>query len=283
MKVTGMQSLVGEGGSRTLAPATAEYGNRRESERRFRVLGIGVDVLQIPNAVDQMSRWIDGAEAGRYVAVTGMHGMVESYRNPRMKRALRAADLVVPDGMSLVWLGRWNGFRLRRRVYGPELMWEFCRKTRHRGFRHFLFGGLPGVAGELADRMADTFPGLNVVGTYTPPFREGNEPEPESVLDRINRTAPDILWVGLSTPKQEIWMHENRGRLNVPVLVGVGAAFDFHTGRVRQSPVWMREHGLEWLWRLLQEPRRLWRRYLLGGGQFVLLVGMEFFGFKKFD
>ena len=251
--------------------------------RHFRVLGVRVDAVQIPDVVALMQRWIAERERSHAVAVTGMHGVSEAQRHPDFKRILNAADLVVPDGMPLVWVGRLRGHALRRRVYGPELMLEFCARTRGGRYRHYFYGGAPGVADRLAETLANRFPGLNVVGTDCPPFRPLDASETAEARRRIRDARPDVVWVGLSTPKQERWMHENRAHLDVPVLVGVGAAFDLNTGRVRQAPRWMREHGLEWSWRLGQEPRRLWRRYLLNGPSFAWNVGLELAGLRRFD
>src|SRR4029077_12080805 len=217
-------------------------------------------------------------EASRYIAVTGMHGVMEARHDPRFKRVLAEADLVVPDGMPLVWIGKLRGYVLQRRVYGPELMLEFCRKTANIGWRHFFYGGDAGVAEGLVESLAKSCPGIQIAGTYCPPFRPLTVEEDAQIVDAIHLAAPDVLWVGLSTPKQEMWMREHRDRLGVPVMVGVGAAFDFLSARKRQAPKWMREHGLEWLFRVLQEPRRLWRRYLVDGAKFVFLVGLELLG-----
>ena len=241
-----------------------------------------VDAVEIPDVVAQMERWIGERRGSHYIAVTGMHGVTEAQHDAALKEVLNSADLVVPDGMPLVWLGRWRGYALRRRVYGPELMLEFCRATASKGYRHFFYGGAPGVAGELAGRLRRQFPSLQVVGTYSPPFRPVTPEEDAQVAHMICEARPDVLWVGLSTPKQERWMSEHRDRLDAPVMVGAGAAFDLNTGRVKQAPRWMREHGLEWFWRLLAEPRRLWRRYLIGGAEFVWLVALELLGLKKF-
>lgn len=241
----------------------------------YPVLGVPIDVVRVSDVVVSMEGWISEGGRGRYVAVTGMHGVSEAQRSAGVRDALAAADLVVPDGMPLVWLARLHGHRLRRRVYGPELMETFCRETASRGYRHYFYGGAPGVARDLAERFERRFPGLRVAGWYTPPFRTLTEDERREVCGRINDARPDVLWVGLSTPKQELWMHGNRDLVEVPVMVGVGAAFDIHTGRVRQAPRWMQEHGLEWSWRLAHEPRRLWRRYLLGGPRFVFGVARE--------
>lgn len=246
----------------------------------FQVLGVRVDAVQIADVVGQMEHWIQERNPGRFIAVTGMHGVSEALHDPSFRAVLNAADLVVPDGMPLVWLGRWHGHTLRRRVYGPELMETFCRRTAG-GYTHFLYGSTGGVLERMVEVLVHGY-GNRVVGTYSPPFRALTGEERKDILGRIRKAKPDVLWVGLSTPKQERWIAENRDRLGVPVLVGVGAAFDFQTGEVRQAPRWMRENGLEWLFRLLVEPRRLWRRYLINGSQFVWNVALEIVGIKKF-
>ena len=249
----------------------------------FRVLGVRVDAVQIPDVVGIMERWIVARDGCHYIAVTGMHGVTEAQHDPAFKAVLNSADLVVPDGMPLVWLGRSSGYRLRRRVYGPELMLAFCERAAHKGYRHFFYGGAEGVPDALAEKLRTTFPGLQVAGTISPPFRALAPDENRELVDLINRARPDVLWVGLSTPKQERWMHANRGALRVPAVVGVGAAFDLNSGRAKQAPVWMRENGLEWSFRLMQEPRRLWRRYLVYGSEFALLAVLEKLGLKRFD
>ena len=251
--------------------------------RTFSVLGVHVNAVQIPAAIAQMERWIEARDATTYVAVTGMHGVSVSRREPAFRAVLNGAGMVVPDGMPLVWIGRLRGFSLRRRVYGPELMLEFCRATAARGLRHYFYGGAPGVADTLAARMAERFPGLIVAGTCSPPFRPLTPEEDAAIVAHINESNADIVWVGLSTPKQERWMHQHRTQLHVPVLVGVGAAFDMHAGRLKQAPPWMRENGLEWLYRLVQEPRRLWHRYIVLGSQFVFAASLELTGLKRFD
>ena len=249
----------------------------------FGVLGVRVDAVQIPEVVVRMEEWIARREGCHYIAVTGMHGVTEAQHDGEFKDILNAAGLVVPDGYPLVWLGRRNGFpQLKRRVYGPELMAAFCEQTAAKGYRHFLYGGAPGVAEELAVRFAARHQGLAVAGTYSPPFRPLTPEEDREVIAKIEQSRPDIVWVGLSTPKQERWMFEHRERLRVPVLVGVGAAFDFHTERAAQAPEWMRENGLEWLFRLVKEPRRLWRRYLVYGSEFAVLVMLESLGLRRF-
>jgi len=246
------------------------------------VLDVRVDAVQIPDVVGRMEEWIAWREGCRYIAVTDMHSVMEAQHDAQFKDILNSAELVVPDGYPLVWLGRRKGFRqMRRRVYGPELMLQFCAASASKEYRHFFYGGAPGVAEELARRFAEQFPGLIVAGSFCPPFRALTTEEDEAAIAAIERSRADIVWVGLGAPKQERWMFEYRDRLNVPVLVGVGAAFDFHTGRIAQAPAWMGNHGLEWLFRLLNEPRRLWRRYLVYGTEFAALVLLELLGLKK--
>lgn len=247
----------------------------------FEVLGVRVDAVQIPDVVLQIEEWIAERTKCRWIAVTGMHGVTEAQHDPRLKTILNAADLVVADGFPLVWLGRRKGFALRRRVYGPEAMLTFCEATAQKGYRHFFYGGEPGVADALAKKLAKQLPGFVAAGTFCPPYRPLTPEENCQVLATIERARPDVIWVGLSTPKQERWMSEYCERLSPCVLVGVGAAFDFLSHRKKQAPRWMRENGLEWLFRLLQEPRRLWRRYLIGGTEFAFLVALESLGLRK--
>ncbi len=247
----------------------------------FRVLGVRVHVVQIPDVIRQIEEWIALRANGRFIAVTGMHGVSESLDDPNLRQILNTADLVVPDGMSLVWVGRLRGCDLPRRVYGPELMESFCAATGSR-YRHFFYGGGPGVAERIAAAEHGRY-GIQVAGTYTPPFRPLTQDEEREVAELVEKSRADVLWVGLSTPKQERWMYDHRGSLNVPVMAGVGAAFDLNSGNLVQAPRWMRENGLEWLFRVLAEPRRLWRRYLIKGSKFVWYVGLEMCKIRKIN
>ncbi len=240
-----------------------------------------VNAVQIADVISLMERWIRERRTGQYVAVTGMHGLTEARQDPRFRDVLDAADLVVPDGMPLIWLGRRHGHTLERRVYGPELMQSFCHRTGPR-YRHFFFGGAPSVPERLAKTFQHRY-GIRVAGAYSPPFRPWEEREAEEIVAQIQNSSPDVVWVGLGTPKQEYWIFAQRDRLRIPVMVGVGAAFDFATGRVKQAPPWMREHGLEWLFRLMHEPRRLWRRYLIYGCEFAWNASLELLNVKKFE
>ena len=246
----------------------------------FTVLGVRVNAIQIPGVVETLRQWIRDRGPARFVAVTGMHGVMEARQSPEFRRVLADADLVVPDGMPLVWMGRFHGLDLRRRVYGPELMETFLRETKD-AYRHFFYGGAEGVADQLAAVLQEKF-GIQVAGTWCPPFRPLSAAEESEVVTRIEESKADVVWIGLSTPKQERWMHAHRN-LKVPVMIGVGAAFDFHTGRAVQAPRWMRENGLEWLFRLLSEPRRLWRRYIILGSKFGWNVTLQLLGWRDFS
>jgi N-acetylglucosaminyldiphosphoundecaprenol N-acetyl-beta-D-mannosaminyltransferase len=265
-----------------MSVAMKASGETNETIKSFRVLGVRVDVVQIADTIRILESWIKDRGPARYVAVTGMHGVSEAQRDPAFKNALGTADLVVSDGMPLVWLGRVRGFSgMKRRVYGPELMETFCRQTGGK-YRHFFYGGAAGVADMLAKVEQERY-GIQVAGTYCPPFRRLTPDEETEVQAIIEEAAPDVLWIGLSTPKQETWMYEHREKISVPVMLGVGAAFDLNTGRLKQAPSWMRENGMEWLFRLLAEPGRLWRRYLINGSGFVRDVCLEFLGVKTFE
>jgi N-acetylglucosaminyldiphosphoundecaprenol N-acetyl-beta-D-mannosaminyltransferase len=241
------------------------------------VLGVHVSAVDMEMALETIQSWIARAER-HYVCVSGVHGLMESHRDPGLRRIHNAAGLVTPDGMPLVWLCRLMGFSHVRRVYGPDLMLALSDRSVIPGYRHFYYGGAPGVVETLAVRMQQRFPGLRVVGTYSPPFRPLTPAEDDQIVARINASGADIVWVGISTPKQERWMAEHLGRLRSRVMIGVGAAFDFHAGVKEQAPYWMQRSGLEWLYRLRQEPRRLWRRYLINNPYFLCLMLLQLLG-----
>jgi N-acetylglucosaminyldiphosphoundecaprenol N-acetyl-beta-D-mannosaminyltransferase len=208
--------------------------------------------------------------------------VMESKRDKQLRRIHNDAGLVTPDGMPLVWLSRLHGHDHAERVYGPDLMLALCEHSLSKGYKHYFYGGGEGVHERLAKNLQQRFPGLRVVGGYSPPFRSLTREEDEQVAQSINAADPDIVWIGLSTPKQERWMAEHVGRLTAPVLIGVGAAFDFHSGLKKQAPRWMQRGGLEWLFRLATEPGRLWRRYLVNNPLFVLLVLQQALGLKRY-
>jgi len=250
--------------------------------QRVNILGVGVSAVNMQTTLDIIDGWIARRESN-YVCVTGVHGVMESQRDEELRRIHNAAGLVTPDGMPLVWLSHLKGFRHVERVYGPDLMPALCERSVAKEYRHFFYGGAEGVPEQLAKVLSHRFPGLVVTRTYSPPFRPLTPEEDEEIVQMINEANPDIVWVGLSTPKQERWMAKHVGRLVAPVLIGVGAAFDFHTGRKPQAPRWMQRSGLEWLFRLLTEPRRLWRRYLVNNPIFVTLVLLQALGLRRYS
>src|SRR5258708_19404900 len=217
------------------APEDAQPRKLVRSYPSYHQLGGRVNAVQITDVIETVEEWIACHSGAQYIAVTGMHGMTEAYRDPDFKRVLNQAGLVVPDGMPLVWLARYHGFKLKRRVYGPELMLKFCEATAQKGYRHFFYGGGEGIARLLETALKRRFPHLVVAGTYTPPFRPLTPQEETEIVDVLAQAQPDILWVGLSTPKQEKWMHAHR-HLPVPAMIGVGAAFDLNAGRLKQAP-----------------------------------------------
>ena len=239
-------------------------------DTRVDVLGVPISAITLDAAVDRVTAWVESG-AREYVCVTGVHGVVECQRDPALLEVHRRAGMVTPDGMPMVWSGRWAGAEIER-VYGPDLMLALCERASRRRWGVFLYGGREGVPERLAERLVARYPGLRIVGTLSPPFRPLTEDEDEAAVAAINAAAPDLVWVGLSTPKQERWMADHVGRLRTGVLLGVGAAFDIHAGVVRQAPRWMQRAGLEWLFRLLVEPGRLWRRYLRSNPRFVVSI-----------
>lgn len=247
----------------------------------YNVLGVPVHCVQMSDVIAEMESWINGREQTHYIAITGMHGVSESRKDPHFREVLKSASLVVPDGMPLVWLARWHGHPIGRRVCGSDLMEAFCKQTGSR-YRHFFYGGATGVAEDLAKNLRERH-NIAVAGTYTPPFRPLTDAEENDVVARVQAAAPDVLWVGLSTPKQERWMYDHRAKFLVPVMLGVGAAFDFNSGKLERAPTWMGNTGLEWLFRLLVEPKRLWKRYLVTIPSAIWSVSLEMFHLKKFD
>jgi N-acetylglucosaminyldiphosphoundecaprenol N-acetyl-beta-D-mannosaminyltransferase len=235
------------------------------------------DVLGIPLAITDYEHtlaWIDEAVATgarEYICVAAVHTVMAAQEDPALRAAVLGASFTVPDGQPLVWAMNLLGRDLRSRVYGPDLMDRACARAAQSGRRFYLYGGRnQGALAQLTRALRLRHPGLRIVGGQAPPFRELTEAEEEAVAHDINRSGADVVWVGIGVPKQEKWMARMRGRLDAPVLVGVGAAFDFHAGLVPQAPQPLQRLGLEWAFRLWQEPRRLWRRYLRYNPRFVV-------------
>jgi N-acetylglucosaminyldiphosphoundecaprenol N-acetyl-beta-D-mannosaminyltransferase len=239
---------------------------------RVDVLGVGISVVSMETAVREIIRWIENGER-RYVCVTGVHGVMESQDDPELMGIHNESGLTLPDGMPMVWAGRFAGARGMARVYGPDFMLAVCKLAAERGWASFFYGGAPGVPDLLARRLRERFHGLRVAGTFSPPYRALSDEEQAEVVDRINSSGADLVWVGLSTPKQERWMAANVDRVRAPaVLVGVGAAFDLHAGLRRDAPGWMGSLGVHWLYRLAQEPRRLALRYVENNPRFAASI-----------
>ncbi|MCW5559998.1 MAG: WecB/TagA/CpsF family glycosyltransferase [Verrucomicrobiae bacterium] len=228
---------------------------------RVNVLGVGISVLNLETVVDVLQQALAAGRRG-YVTVTGVHGVIESQDDEALRGIHNASLLSTPDGMPMVWMGRLAGHRSMGRVYGPDLMERVFEWSRVSGVTHYFYGGNTGVAQELKLKLEQRFPGLRVVGTFTPPFRPLNEEERRALAEDVARARPDFFWVGLSTPKQERFMAEYLPQLSdARILLGVGAAFDFFTGRVVQAPRWIQRSGFEWLYRMSRDFKRLWPRY----------------------
>jgi N-acetylglucosaminyldiphosphoundecaprenol N-acetyl-beta-D-mannosaminyltransferase len=243
---------------------TAELtGTSLSRHARVDVLGIHVSVTDMDDTVETFDRWIARDER-QLVCVSDMNALLQARADERLTALYNTSGLTLPDGMPLVWAGRKAGFDRMARVCGPDLLERVMAEAAERGWSQYFYGGADGVAEQLRDTFVARHPGLEVAGFHCPPYRELSAQEDAEIVDRINAAKPDIVWVGLGAPKQERWMAEHRDRLDAAILIGVGAAFDFHTGRVDRAPLWMQRSGLEWSYRLAKEPRRLWRRYLLG-------------------
>ena len=248
---------------------------------RVNVLGVGVSIINLQTALGAITEAVHERRKG-YICVTGVHGVMEAQTDEAFRKILNQAFLCTPDGMPMVWVGRARGHRTMGRVYGPDLMLDVCAWSEKNPCRHFFFGGAAGVAELLRERLMARFPNLQVVGCHTPPFRPLNAEEKAQLRNIVNNARPDVLWVGLSTPKQERFMAEFLPYLDVTLMIGVGAAFNFHAGLVKQAPYWMQRSGVEWFYRLCQEPRRLAGRYLRNNPLFLLKIAGQFVGLQKY-
>ena len=259
---------------------------------RVNVLGVGISPVNLDIAEDLIFNAIDSCQQG-YVGVTGVHGVSEAQNDSKFKDILNNTFINTPDGMPMVWYARLYGFEKVSRVYGPDLMLNICARSVDRKVKHFFYGGGEGVADLLKEKLEKKFPGIEIVGTYTPPFRPLTNDEEIEVRNLINNSGAHCVWVGLSTPKQEKFMSGFLNRFGAnesgdsslkgpKVFFGVGAAFDFHAGLIPQAPNWMQQSGLEWLYRLYKEPKRLWKRYLKNNPLFLFRALLQIFGVKKY-
>lgn len=223
------------------------------------VLGTKFNLVSYEDVLTTIAGWREDGER-HYITITPPHTVLLCHRDPKLKQATDRAALTLPDGVGIILAAKLLRYPNRGRVSGPTLMLRLCDWGRTHGLRHFFYGGLPGVAEALRDRLIDRFPGFRVVGTCGPPFRELTGTEDAAAVKQINDCQPDVVWVGLGSPKQEKWMAQHVERVQAAALIGVGAAFDFHSGRVKWAPQWMRKAGIEWAYRLSKEPGRMWRR-----------------------
>lgn len=253
-----------------------------EARRTGSVLGARIDALSWDAALERLLGWARARES-RYVAICNVHVVVTASRHPGYRAVINGADMATPDGAPVAWMLRRLGFTGQPRISGPDLMWALCERCAAEGMPVYLYGSSQETLAMLDEHLHRAFPGLRVGGRESPPFRALTAEEDAAAVTRINASGAGVVFVGLGCPKQEDWMAEHRGRVNA-VMIGVGAAFDFHAGIVQRAPRWMRDHGLEWLHRLWSEPRRLWRRYLVTNTLFVLGVARQFlFGVRKAD
>ncbi len=248
---------------------------------RANLLGTGISAINMQEAVRLLESRVASGEKG-YVCVTGVHGIMEAQRDPAFRRVLNESFLTTPDGMPTVWIGKLQGHSNMGRVYGPDLMLEVCKLSLGCGQTHYLYGGRAGVAERLSASLARRFPGIKIVGSYTPPFRKLSEGEENELIQAVARLKPDLFWVGLSTPKQERFMAEYLPKLETKLMIGVGAAFDIHAGLLKDSPSWVKKAGLQWSHRLIQEPNRLWKRYLVNNPLFLWKIALQLGGLRRY-
>ena len=260
------------------------------------VLGVGISRTSYQEVVQICNFWIEQKRSwlaygctdpvpyrGRYICVTSVHGIMTASKDAHFREILNDADIATPDGMPVVWALRSFGAKNQARVYGPTLMLQLCKQAAQQNHRIYLYGGRPDTLAQLQTNLSEKFPDLVIAGSYSPPFRPLTANEETACIQRIKDSAAEIVFVGISTPKQEKWIARVSDQLPGVIFIGVGAAFDFHAGRVKQAPAWMQRSGLEWLFRLASEPRRLWRRYLLTTPLFLPLWGLQRIGLISFS
>lgn len=238
---------------------SADPDGADRASRRGNVLDAMFDLIDYRGVLDTIEQW-RGDGRREYIAISNPHSLMLCRRDRQMRAATHNAALIMPDGAGIIMAARMLSYAHCGRVTGPTLMLRLCDWGRERGYKHYFYGGAEGVADRLAENLAGIYPGLDVAGTYCPPFRGLYAGEDEADVARINESDADILWVGLGAPKQEKWMHAHAGRIEASAMIGVGAAFDFHSGNVPWTPPWIRSLGMEWLFRLARNPKRMWRR-----------------------
>lgn len=238
------------------------------------VLGISIDAVDMDRALDRVQGLLQSRRKS-YICVAGVHGVMEAQRSAALRHVYAGASITIPDGMPLVWVGLHQGHTAMQRVTGPDMMLEIFRRPEFAHVTHFLYGGQPGVAEQLRTRFGTLFPRVHIVGHATPPFRDLAAVEAEALSTQIRKLRPDIVWVGIGCPRQELFMARYLSALDTHMMIGVGAAFDFHTGRIRDCAPWIKSAGLQWLHRLLQDPRRLWKRYARNNPAFIYRIALQ--------
>ena len=250
-------------------------------EGRANILGVGISAISMTQAIYYSDKLLQGNSCG-YICVTGVHGIMEAQQDERLRSILNSSFLSTPDGMPTVWVGHMQGQENMTRVSGPEYMVEMCKLSVERGYKHFLYGGKPGTAEQLKASLMKKFPGIQITGTYTPPFRPLNKQEEADLERQLIEAQADILWCGISTPKQERFMAQYCGKLPVKLMVGVGAAFDIHSGNTKDGPEWIKNIGMHWCYRMLRDPKRLAGRYLKNNPKFLYLLGLQMSGARTY-
>jgi len=254
--------------------------NAKQTIRCANICGLKVSIVQIPEVIMIMEEWIRNRDIGNYITVSNALDVTLGKKDNRIRDAVNSSSLSVPDGISLVLAARAYGYSLKERVYGPDLLYEFLKSTQDKGYSHFFYGTTKETLERLAEKFKKRFPKLKVSGAHHSYFRKMTDEEDSKLTGVINSSRADVLWVGIGCPLQELWMYEHKDKIKVPVMVGVGAAFDFLSGTKPQAPRWIRDNGFEWLFRLITEPKRLWKRYLVGNSIFLWLFLKEFIKVK---
>jgi len=248
--------------------------NRDYSARkRVDIFGGLIDALAWDDALACIGQWSQARES-RYVCICNVHSVVSAYHDPGFRSVINDADMATPDGAPVAWMLRRLGYMGQQRINGPDLMWRYCEQAQSRDEPVFFYGSTEETLATLRIKLLAAFPGLKIAGSISPPFRPLTSAEDESIVAQVNASGAGVVWVSLGCPKQELWMAAHRGRINA-VMVGVGAAFDYHAGTLKRAPKWMQDRGLEWLHRFVSEPKRLWKRYLVGNSVFVVLAARQ--------
>lgn len=251
---------------------------------KVRVLGSGVNILDLSEVVNCLRRWIEDPDGQCHrITVTGFHGLWEAYRDTHLREILNSADLWIADGMAPILIARLRGIRNMRRIPGAELMEAFFQLANRERYSSFFYGDTDETLAGLRDSLERRYPGHRICGTYSPPFRPMTPEEDDKVVEMINEATADVVWVGLGMPKQDRWVFEHKDKLHAPIAIGVGAAFRFHAGIVKRVPKVVGDLGLEWLWRFAMEPKKLWRRDLINGPQFLFHVALELLRLKRYE